>query len=573
MSLLNYAIRFSYEEWTEHISKIKQNNERQRLLIDFHDKLSYKLQGIYNIKCWLKNVYNWFNKSIYWTARYNCLSNNCQVKFDCMIKSEPSKHADILVIIRQKGECLHEKIIKKRRINEDEMTKLGLDVMAKGVSNIYDENLIFNFENNCSEDFFEAKTTNQNVLKMIRSKVKKENQISNDYSIDSRAALSICKSICIQTNNLSGYIQEISEYPYGLMLLNEIQFETEIQKDSIANIEKNVRTRNYDQDKLEKEIDSDNNESKIRNEIIEALNRENFIESNEKKIKNSSHFESYFKILLKKFSQVIDEETNIDCFRANKFYCPDLFSIIENYLYILPLWSGILINEQKLQVTRLSNNPVENWFNHLKNNMLKGERVMPSSLVALVYKKLLSKYILYYNDNDLILAQPKKSKLNIDEEKWKKDEKKSKKQKGFYFQKIKDFGKDNSLRKNEMNDSRVLTALNECFDFRNEICNELLVISKPNFLSQKYPILLIVNNQINDLNPNEIPLILNLDEETYNLIGMTLHNENHFIMKLFDGKNFFDIDNLDPQTSAKNNSNLIGDKQFLITNIFYEKIF
>lgn len=60
-------------------------------------------------------------------------------------------------------------------------------------------------------------------MKTLTSQIKNEFKLSNDYSVDSRAALGLCKSICIPTKNLSGFVQEISEYPFGLMLLNEIQ--------------------------------------------------------------------------------------------------------------------------------------------------------------------------------------------------------------------------------------------------------------------------------------------------------------------------------------------------------------
>lgn len=58
---------------------------------------------------------------------------------------------------------------------------------------------------------------------MIKSEFKNQNKLNNDYCVDSRAGLRLCQDICLQTKNLQGYIQEISEYPFGLMLLNEIQ--------------------------------------------------------------------------------------------------------------------------------------------------------------------------------------------------------------------------------------------------------------------------------------------------------------------------------------------------------------
>lgn len=56
------------------------------------------------------------------------------------------------------------------------------------------------------------------------------------------------------------------------------------------------------------------------------------------------------------------------------------------------------------------------------------------------------------------------------------------------------------------------------------------------------------------------------------MIGMTLHCINHFVMKLFDGKNFHDIDNLNSNSLIQNNSLFIRGRQYRITYVFYEKI-
>lgn len=48
----------------------------------------------------------------------------------------------------------------------------------------------------------------------------------------------------------------------------------------------------------------------------------------------------------------------------------------------------------------------------------------------------------------------------------------------------------------------------------------------------------------------------------YSLIGFTLRNCNHFILKLFDGENFKIINNL--------NSIVVNIKEWKICSIFYE---
>lgn len=150
----------------------------------------------------------------------------------------------------------------------------------------------------------------------------------------------------------------------------------------------------------------------------------------------------------------IVQKQSDNVYESNTYFCPQLFEIIENYFYIIPLWTGIILNhqEQPFSKTSLTNNPVENWFGHLKNNVLKNRKVMPSQFVGSVYQILYSKFILYYNDSMLKSNFNKdiiSKKINkIEKEKWKKG-KKNKRQKGFYLKKTENFGtKLDSIRRN-----------------------------------------------------------------------------------------------------------------------------
>lgn len=90
--------------------------------------------------------------------------------------------------------------------------------------------------------------------------------------------------------------------------------------------------------------------------------------------------------------------------QKNDNYCPGLFEIINEKLYLLPLWTGLLLNDDTCNqenTSRITNNAVENWFGQLKNNILQNRKVMPSELVSSMYKRLLSKYFKFYN-NDLV---------------------------------------------------------------------------------------------------------------------------------------------------------------------------
>ncbi|RNA15708.1 hypothetical protein BpHYR1_027115 [Brachionus plicatilis] len=77
-------------------------------------------------------------------------------------------------------------------------------------------------------------------------------------------------------------------------------------------------------------------------------------------------------------------------------------------------------------------------------------------------------------------------------------------------------------------------------------CNHKLNISKPAFSYEIYPILIIATNQLKDVEAYDILIFIKIGIQDYILVGMTLHSENHFILKIFDGKAFFGVDNLNP---------------------------
>jgi hypothetical protein len=113
----------------------------------------------------------------------------------------------------------------------------------------------------------------------------------------------------------------------------------------------------------------DDKERKHKNILL------NFSELRKKDIKRNSSFDSYFDNKIKSFQIMISttESLNDSSLNLNEFYIPELFEVIASKLYILPLWSGLLINSRKdinLEKDHLVNNIVENHFNHLKNNTL-----------------------------------------------------------------------------------------------------------------------------------------------------------------------------------------------------------
>jgi hypothetical protein len=73
------------------------------------------------------------------------------------------------------------------------------------------------------------------------------------------------------------------------------------------------------------------------------------------------------------------EKSSLNETNRNELYGPNAFLKIKKRLYLMPLWSSIIIGDwaqsigKKIgfQGRRLTNNPVESYFKHLKVDMLQ----------------------------------------------------------------------------------------------------------------------------------------------------------------------------------------------------------
>lgn len=95
-------------------------------------------------------------------------------------------------------------------------------------------------------------------------------------------------------------------------------------------------------------------------------------------------------------------------------------------------------------------------------------------------------------------------------------------------------------------------------------CKGIIINGECSFEQRQEPIIIIVTNALsNNLNENEIPKNFYLGDKSYTLIGFTLFKNNHYLFKIYDGKDFFLIDNLKNYQANR----LIN---YEITHIFYE---
>lgn len=67
------------------------------------------------------------------------------------------------------------------------------------------------------------KVAKKSVLAVLKSEFKLKNRVSRDIMMDAQAAKFLCECTCVPTTHLRGLIQEISQFPFGLLLLSAIQ--------------------------------------------------------------------------------------------------------------------------------------------------------------------------------------------------------------------------------------------------------------------------------------------------------------------------------------------------------------
>ena len=85
----------------------------------------------------------------------------------------------------------------------------------------------------------------------------------------------------------------------------------------------------------------------------------------------------------------------------------------------------------------------------------------------------------------------------------------------------------------------------------------------------RQPTILIIASVENGkmIEPQEIPKQLFIMKKSYSLIGLTLFSAGHFILKVFNGENFYDYDNLKKVNGVLNNEK----KEKEISYAFYVK--
>jgi hypothetical protein len=157
-------------------------------------------------------------------------------------------------------------------------------------------------------------------------------------------------------------------------------------------------------------------------------------------IKQNSPFGIYYSDLIEQYQKKLNLHMikKLKVAIGNEFYCPALFNLIEEKLYLMPLWSGLMIGEYQAHSTnefvktqtRFTNNFVESYFKNLKFSTLNEQNnLVTSELAAKCFTKIKATFIEIYNRSEfqdghqkLFLQIKEKNDLSKCKEKWKKKE-------------------------------------------------------------------------------------------------------------------------------------------------------
>ena len=116
----------------------------------------------------------------------------------------------------------------------------------------------------------------------------------------------------------------------------------------------------------------------------------------------------------------------------NPYFSPTLFEFIRKRLYLMPMWSGVMISGLKIHRRRLSNNPVESYFHHLKINILRKKVKSTSELSRALFTNLKALNIELFPNNANDQNLPKTSRNLVERFKTKRRNR----NKGFYFKNL-----------------------------------------------------------------------------------------------------------------------------------------
>ena len=105
-------------------------------------------------------------------------------------------------------------------------------------------------------------------------------------------------------------------------------------------ITNNLNTEQMEEFKSTNQVKRDKEFENFRKSSDVDQNSENLLNDNQL---NTSPFKIYFKTMIDEFKSFLIHELESECLEENKYFCPEIFDIISNYLHLVGLWSGVVI--------------------------------------------------------------------------------------------------------------------------------------------------------------------------------------------------------------------------------------
>ena len=107
--------------------------------------------------------------------------------------------------------------------------------------------------------------------------------------------------------------------------------------------------------------------------LCESHSEEDHLHQPSDSIKASSPFTSIFQEIEDEVQKSKDSDENVNE-EKNAYYSPQIFAKIASYMYLFPLWSGIVIYLLPQKIKKDSNSIVEGWMKIVKQDILQKQR-------------------------------------------------------------------------------------------------------------------------------------------------------------------------------------------------------
>jgi hypothetical protein len=257
-------------------------------------------------------------------------------------------------------------------------------------------------------------------LKLIVKKVRKIKKYSNEEK-DKKVQNAFIFTFTLLQNSIT--VSEFSKNLKHAFNIFNLKFLTEKCSNSMSEVKKELLERDLTIITLNDTKSNTPQQQKVRKNSNFVILGDDF---DEKAFQKNSPFNIYYDKLINNHSKNIKFKESVfsDKIVLNDYFCPQMFNIISNYFHIIPFWTGVMlgqmasINTKFNNISRLTNNSVENWFNQVKTSMNPDRPIMPSIYASRMLNRIDAEFEKHYSENNFKLNKGRHSSKAT--EKWSK---------------------------------------------------------------------------------------------------------------------------------------------------------